>query len=336
MTMTADPAAFQLTGFEIGPTKERFPWKRVRYAADLPWPPPGVALTLHFKPPAAAKLGNLTVSVHYEMYDGIPLLCKWFTLHNGSDKPVRLNRFTSEILAVVEYESSSDFRSRWEYPNLHVESDYSFCGMDSSAGNRTTCWLPDPQYATQVDYSCQTPCLLESRPPIGPDAAIEPGKTFESFRTFELIHDSTERERKGLALRRMYRTIAPWITENPILMHVRQADPASVRLAIDQCAEVGFEMVIMTFDSGFNLENEAPAYLDQIKQLVRVRQQQGHRVGRLLAVVQPCRHRSGQRGDRPEDRQAGRGGLRRRPRVWAALGQSITSASCTPSTRRPA
>jgi len=110
--------------------------------------------------------------------------------------------------------------------------------------------------------------MLEVRPPIGPDIMIEQGGTFESFRTFELIYDSTERERKGLSLRRMYRTIAPWSTENPIIMHVRNADPKSVRLAIDQCAEVGFEMVIMTFGSGFNMENVKPGYMAQIKELV--------------------------------------------------------------------
>ena len=56
----------------------------------------------------------------------------------------------------------------------------------------------------------------------------------------------------------MYRTVAPQVTENPILMHVRRAEPDAVRLAIDQCAEVGFEMVVMTFGSGFNIESEDP------------------------------------------------------------------------------
>lgn len=278
-TMTADPAAFQLTGFEVGPTKERFAWKRVRYAADLPWPPPGVALTLQFAPPPGSNLGNLTVSVHYEMYDGIPLLCKWFTLHNGNDKPVRLNHFTSEILAAVEGEASVGGRDPWRRPNMHVESDYAFIGMDSLAANKTVFWVPDPQYVTQIEFNNLTPALLESRPPIGPEIDIEPDGTFESFRTFELLYDSTERERNGLALRRMYRTIAPWVTENPILMHVSSAEPAAVRLAIDQSADVGFEMVIMTFFSGFNIENEDPAYIEQIKQLVHYANGKGVELG---------------------------------------------------------
>ena len=31
----------------------------------------------------------------------------------------------------------------------------------------------------------------------------------------------------------MYRAIAPWATENPVLMHVRSARPDAVKLAID-------------------------------------------------------------------------------------------------------
>jgi hypothetical protein len=68
-------------------------------------------------------------------------------------------------------------------------------------------------------------------------------------------------------VRRAYRALAPWVQENPILMHVRSAQPAAVKAAIDQCAEVGFEMVIMTFGSGFNIESEKPEYLAQLKEL---------------------------------------------------------------------
>ena len=72
----------------------------------------------------------------------------------------------------------------------------------------------------------------------------------------------------GLAKRRMYRTIAPWVTENPVLMHVRSAKPEAVKLAVDQCAEAGFEMVILTFGSGFNFESRDPGYQAQLKELV--------------------------------------------------------------------
>lgn len=84
------------------------------------------------------RLKSLTVSVHYEMYQGIPLMCKWLTVHNGSDETVRLNRFTSEILAMVEYESHVENYQRWNVPNMHVESDYAFGGMNGLVANHTT------------------------------------------------------------------------------------------------------------------------------------------------------------------------------------------------------
>ena len=211
--------------------------------------------------------GKVVVEVHYELFDGLPVISKWIVVHNGTKRAVRLNSFVSEILATVEYESYVDDNPRWELPNLYVETDYAFGGMGSKGGNRGVHWGTDPQYQSQVNYNRNTPCLLECRPPQGPDQEIAPGGSFESFRAFELAHDTTERERKGLAQRRMYRAIAPWATENPILMHVRSARPDAVKLAIDQCAEVGFEMVILTFGSGFNFESRDTNYQAQLKEL---------------------------------------------------------------------
>jgi hypothetical protein len=261
--LRADPAAFRSTGFEVGPTKQRFAWKRKPYSANLPWPPPGASLRLRFQPPPG-KLAGLSVSACYEMYDGIPLVSKRLTIRNDGVKPVRLNTFVNEILAAVEAETTGPVTRGWEYPNLHVESDYAFNGATPPEADVATHWLVDPQYTSQ---RWTTPAMMESRPPLGPDAIIPPGDTFETFRTFELIYDSTERERKGLALRRMYRTLAPWVTENPIYMNVLPADPVTVRRVIDQCAAVGFEMVGLSFASGFDIENEDPAYVRQVKQL---------------------------------------------------------------------
>jgi hypothetical protein len=272
--LKANPEAFQFAGLKTGETEARFPWKKHRewMPKDVPWPPPGVSLTLEFRPPAGSGSGRLpreglAVEVHYELYDGLPLVCKWIVVRNDTPRAVRLNSFVSEILAAVEYESYVDDNPRWDLPNLYVETDYAFGGMGSKGGNRGVRWGPDPEYLSQVNYNKNTPCLLECRPPHGPDQEIAPGGSFESIRAFELAHDSTERERKGLAQRRMYRTIAPWVTENPVLMHVRSARPEAVKLAIDQCAEVGFEMVILTFGSGLDFESRDLKYQAQVKEL---------------------------------------------------------------------
>ena len=229
--------------------------------------------------PASAAGKGVVVEVHYELFDGLPLLSKWIVVRNGTDKPVRLNSFVSEILAAVEQESIVDPTDGWRPMPLHVETDYAFGGMSPSSGGQGVRWGPDPLYSSQVNYERKTPCLLECRPPLGPDQVIAPGVRFESFRAFELAQDSTDRERKTLALRRMYRTVAPWVTENPVLMHVRSARPEAVKLAIDQCAEVGFEMVILTFGSGFNFESRDTNYQARIKELADYGRSKGIALG---------------------------------------------------------
>ena len=270
-----DPAAFQFVGFEIGQPKERFAWKRKPYSADLPWPPPGASLTLNFQPPAGS-FPDCWFPSATRCTTGFPWCASGRSSATAVRQPVKLNTFVNEILAAVEHETTGLVKPGWELPNIHVESDYAMNGATPLEADVTTHWVVDPQYTTQ---RWRTPSLMESRPPLGPDAIIAPGDTFETFRTFELIYDSTERERKGLALRRMYRTIAPWVTENPITMDLLPADPATVRRVIDQCAEVGFEMLGLTFGSGFDIENEDPAYIAQIKELTDYAHSKGIELG---------------------------------------------------------
>jgi hypothetical protein len=264
--MSGDPGAFRFRSYETAPIQERFPWKRKRVAEDRPWPPPGITLTLRFDPPASLPDGP-RVLVVYELYDGIPLLSKRLVVENTGITPLRLKSFKSEILAAAESESAVNSPAVWEPPNLHVESDYAFLADSPQTAARTTFWVRDPSYTSQVNYLLETPCLLESRPPIGPDIDVSPGRTFESFATYELAFDSTDRERRGLALRRMYRTIAPWVTENPVLMHLKSTDPATVRTAVDQCAATGFEMIVLSFGSGLDMENEDPVVLAGLKDI---------------------------------------------------------------------
>jgi len=279
--MTSSPEAFRFVGYHEGTPQARFPWKRTRTSADLPWPPHGVALTLDFRPPESlqAKYRGLTISVHYEMYTGIPALAKWLTVQNGTDHPVNIDHFESEVLAVVEAEASVENWIDTIKPGIHLQSDYAFCGGTIPSSNQTTYWEPDPDFTTQINYQLKAPALLTSKPPIGPDALLKPGERFETFHTFELLFDGDTREQRGLAIRRLQRVVAPWVTENPILMHLRYSDSESIRRAVDQCAAVGFEMIILTFGSGFNMESEDPAYLARVKADVDYAHSKGIQIG---------------------------------------------------------
>jgi hypothetical protein len=161
-----------------------------------------------------------------------------------------------------------------------VETEYEFSGMETmNTTLHSVFWMPDPEFTTQVNYSLKTPCLLEVRPEIGPDQIIEPKGTFESFRAWELVPDGNNEERRLLAQRKMYRVIAPWVTENPLMMHIRNSDPANVKAAVDQCADAGFEMGIITFGSGFDPESENPEYLKQWKDLADYAHSKGVELG---------------------------------------------------------
>lgn len=231
----------------------------------------------------AEKLSNpnVTVSVYYELYDGLPCYGKWLTIHNGGPEPITLNRYSSDLLAAVEHTSEVDELSQGKTPpNMHVETDMAFGGMLASGANRRSFrWLPDPDYHTQVNYEKKTPCLLDVGPDLGPDQHLAPGTTFESFRGWVLPFDSSDRERCGLSIRRMYRTLAPWATENPLMMHLVRSDEAAVRQAIDQCAEVGFEMLILSFGSGFDMESRDPSVLAKARSFSAYARDKGIEIG---------------------------------------------------------
>jgi hypothetical protein len=272
--------SFHCVAYQVGRTEAPFAWQRRRHSENLPWPPPGVSVHFDYEPPVD-ELRGVSVGVHYELYDGLPVLGKWLTLTNHTGGTVTVSSFTSEILAPAEVESAVDERAfrNWRLPAIDLLSDYSFHGMDATTASQTTFWLADPTYTSQVNYELKMPAMVVSKPPMGPALSIPPGGSFRSFRTYVVIHDSDARERQGLALRHIQRALAPWATENPVMMHVRSAQTKVFREAVDQCARVGFEMIIYTFGSGLDMENVSPEYLARVKEDVDYAHSKGIEVG---------------------------------------------------------
>lgn len=280
-----DPQSpFALKDYKTGETEARFKWKkRLEWMpADLPWPPPGKRIDFTYATKeGAAEFSGIEIVIHYELYDGIPLVSKWITVNNNSGKEIMIDSFTSEILALTEEESAVGDKKNWILPNVYVETDYAFGGSMSSEScyEKSVWWIADPEYKTIVNYSRIQPSMLECRPGMGPAEKIGAGKSFESFRSWILINDSYERERNGLAQRKMYRTIAPWVTENPVFFHLRYADDESVKNAVDQCAAIGFEKIILSFGSGFNIEDTTIANLNRLKMLTDYAHSKGITLG---------------------------------------------------------
>jgi hypothetical protein len=118
-----------------------------------------------------------------ELNNGLPCHSKWITVSNGTDQAVRVDRFSSEVLAVVEHTAEVEELSEGRTPpHLYIETDMAFGGMMAAGANRRSFrWLADPDFHTQVNYEKKTPCLLDVGPDLGPAQEVAPGGVFESF-----------------------------------------------------------------------------------------------------------------------------------------------------------
>lgn len=252
-TWGADPSAFVYKQHRTGLPQKRYEWSPgVRHSdSTLAWPPRGITLEIDFVAPAHAPLAHqaVTVTVVYAMYDGLPLYEKhvMISVNAGKTAQVRVDALTTDLLYVTN--EAMGYWGQPRYGALTAASNSGRVHMESemSRGGATTQLLGDSR-CTTCTQGASGDLVLNSSYPLGPAAEIGRlptgfhGTNFSSFHTFVLLQDSDDSERQGLAIRKMYRILAPGVTENPIFMHLTDTSPAGVRKAVDQCAEVGFEM----------------------------------------------------------------------------------------------
>ncbi len=251
--MYALPNAFALKNFEVKNTTEHIRWKKRRWAPTTQWTTKGKELIFYYTH-KSKKLKDVTVEVHYELYDNMPLFSKWIVVKNKGIEHT-INHFTSEIIAHYETANHVDEPLDWKRPNLYLENEYAFGGFTYEESDQSIFWEKDTTYTSQVNWSLKTPCILKSKPPVGPNKTLGNGENFTSFRTYLMPQDGSDRERNSLAQRKMYRALAPWATENPIFMHLTSTSDQVIKRAIDQCVATGYEMVILSFGSGLNMED---------------------------------------------------------------------------------
>ena len=216
------------------------------------------------------NLYAVEVVVHYEIYDGIPLIVKWVSVVNNKDRSLVVNRIVNESLGLVEEESAvvgSPDQMKKQH-GIYVETNYAFNNaMRYDISDQTTHWLTDSTYTSQVNYNYQTPCVLEVYPEKVNAVSLSPGENMNSVRTHELLMDSYDRERRGLMIQRMYTTVAPWTSQNPIFMHLVSKNDEQVINAVDQCAATGYEALILSFGSHCNMEDTSASNVLKWKKL---------------------------------------------------------------------
>ena len=295
--LTVIPGAFQFAGITLGSPQKRYHWQPKFNAVDAPWPPLGLRVTMHYQAPSdiAAKHRNITIDVHYEIYQGIPVMAKSFTLRNNTQDAIVVDQFEAEVIAIPQD----------QIRRVHVESDYSFHLVNHSvydshatgdhsmaithdappyrAGYTTTDWEVDPEYdtwahATSFEDNLQGNIfrnLMVSRAPMGPSKKIKPGDEFTSFYTFELLQDSDDVVRRSLGVRKMYRTLAPQVTEHLLAASTPSHDPEVLRQLIDEMSELGFERLDISFWPGISHDNLDPEYVDKWRHITAHAKERG-------------------------------------------------------------
>ena len=265
--ITLNPKAFHYVSHAIHQPEAKFPYVPRRGAPkDITWPPHGLRLDVLFQAPTTAPAHHQQVKavLHYEMYDGIPLMAKWLSIvappHLANQISVSVP--SVEYLAVnQEWADTSTTRS-W----LYIETDQSH--------STQVIWSNDPtQSLMPGSFEPVVNCTYETQP------GVTAGRGFESFRVHELVIGSDDPERVALAKHKLMRLLAPQTQENPIFFHLTNATSAAFREAIDQMADVGFEMLIYSFGSGLNVESDNETYIKQVAADVAYAQSKGIEVG---------------------------------------------------------
>eukprot|EP00911_Craspedida_sp_UC1_P001207 UC1_evm2s912 len=293
--MTAAEDGFVYVSHRTRAPVARYTWTPGERFSDklAAWPPRGLVLDIDFvlaspppppppPPPPTSSSSSLPlpprpspqlpsshrdvlVTVSYALYAGIPAYEKWVTVrYKGSSSVVVIDALAIDILAVTPEAAGAAHGTVVG----DVVIDGSWVGSATTGRVRLQSEMSrGPSFMSMAkDPKCNTCArggvLLTSAYPLGPGAELGVsgfhGEKFNSVRSLTLLHDSDNKERQGLAIRRMYRTLAPQTTENPVFMHLTDTSPSGVRDAVDQCVAVGFEMIIFSFGTSFDMENKDP------------------------------------------------------------------------------
>ena len=303
---------FVFKGLSVTPISPFVQWKSKTWSYNKKQGT-GKMLSFSFESPLPEHKG-ITIKVNYELFDELPLIVKWVSITNTAKKSFTIDRVVNEVLGLVEEESAvvGTPEQMKKQHGIYVETNYAFNNaMRYDISDQTTHWKVDSAYTSQVNYFYGTPCLLEVYPEKAPGIVLKPGEVFKSVRTHELLMDSYDRERRGLAIRRMYSTVAPWTTQNPIFMHLVSKNDDEVKTAIAQCAATGYEALILSFGSHCNIEDSSKANIERWKNMAALAHSKGILIG-SYSLFSSRRISDEDDVIDPDDRQTGRCILRKR------------------------
>ena len=307
--------AFTAVSYALGSPTAPFPWTPGTRGspATSEWPPRGLQVAFSLSAPASApaSVRAVAVTLVYEMYPGIPLLTKWVSVaSNGTaaagvtvDAIITESQRLAGPYTSCSLGSQSPVTSTWVAP-----ASLLYVATDQAHGTL----INFPQDSASVADPGAVECVLQATYETGPGVVLQGGAApphmlhrtlvgagvaeFVSFRTFELVLDSRDAERTALATKRLFRLWAPHAQENPIFFHAVDSTVAGFQSEVDQLAATGFEMIIFSFGSAFNLETDDPKYIAQVKSQIDYAKSKGVETGGEDAESRSPRRRANVRG----------------------------------------
>lgn len=307
LNLTADPSGFVFSHIVVSKPTAPFPWTPgTRHSpTQAVWPPSGVRLEAVFIPPSTAiKRANGTVaplppsvcvSLIYDLYDGLPLLTTQMTAGYppnatpASTAPLLVQGATVTRLALIppfgNYNTSGSLPPGEDgegSPNVVVPAPLVQAKTDQAHGAACV-WTSDIANSYNPNCNCQDEGAVE--PVLSCQASsvgtyLQLGNAnYTSFRALLLVNDATDLDRQSLGRHRVTQTLAPHTMENPVFFHATSVVGQGFRTTVDRMVDVGFEMLIFSFGSGFNLENADPAYIAAVATQVAYARAKGVEVG---------------------------------------------------------
>lgn len=263
---TYDPDEFDFSECRIVPCEERVPFKKshtMTYQGE--YPPAGKAAELFYE----GKSLPVSVIVRYEIYDGMPVMMKRLTVKNNSKETVTVDNIAADVMCITENRDT-----------LFVDSDY----------NSTTQFLGLELSKYAKNYARYRYDILEVAPLYRMNVKLRHGEELSSICAYELLFGTDYYEQRLIEVKTMYRRVAPWCTDNVLFFHLISNSSRTIKKAVDQCAEIGLEMIIQSFGSGVNMESSNARYLDRIKKAYDYGHEKGLRMGAYtLAYVKNYR-----------------------------------------------
>lgn len=275
---------FQYVNYTVeNTTEEIFHWEyneaiSPSFMKDAEWPAAGKAIVVNYKAPENSGIYvGVTVQVRYEIYDAIPVICKRVTVKNTGTADVVVHHLTSEVVPMpVSLEDAI-------YMEGAMNMDGSYNHDRNNGRLYYTKWLVDGDSAMLM--SRYTQGFNAEAAEYGPAYRIKQNESFEAYRVYELFHSNSYYEWKIMEIRAMYQILFPQVLDAPLIYHLISSDSNTVKRGIDEAANAGFNMVLLSFGSGANVEDVSAGNIAKYQELVNYAKGKGIMLGAYIMQV---------------------------------------------------